>query len=137
MLQTVKKQLFELVQGLGYNITDNGTYKEDFPWLMLRTNRFVSTDSNDVRYQFYSFIIDIFSTYNGEKEILDIVENINNNLQQLREINPYITQVSQADLKIIGDKATGPVRKHGIATYQFILTFGLEDQDEETSSTGN
>ena len=137
MLQTVKKQLFELVQGLGYNITDNGTYKENFPWLMLRTNRFVSTDSNDVRYQLCSFIIDIFSTYNGEKEILDIVEDINNHLQELRETNPYITQVSQTNLKIIGDKETGPVRKHGIATYQFILTFGLEDQDEETSSTGN
>lgn len=137
MLQTIKTQLLDLVQGLGYNITDNGTYKENFPWLMLRTNRFVSIDSNDVRYQLCSFIIDIFSTYNGEKEILDIVEDINNHLQELRNNNPYITQVSQTNLKIIGDKETGPVRKHGIASYQFILTFGLEEEDEETNSTGD
>lgn len=137
MLQVVKKQLYELVQELGYNITDNGSYKENFPWLMLRTNRFVSADSNDVRYQMCSFIIDVFSTYNGEKEILDIVEDINNHLQELRESNPYITQVSQTNLKIIGDKETGPVRKHGIANYQFILTFGLEDIDETASSTGD
>ena len=137
MLQTVKGQLFNLIDGLGYNITDNGTYKEEFPWLMLRTNRFVSANSNDVRYQLCSFIVDIFSTYNGEKEILEIVENINNHLQELRAINPYITQVSQSNLKILDDKNTGPVRKHGVAVYQFILTSGLEDQDEETDTTGD
>ena len=137
MLQMTKTQLFDLIKNLGYNITDNGTYKENFPWLRLRTNRFVSTDSNDVRYQLCSFIVDIFSTYNGEKEILEIVEDINNHLQELRKINPYITQVSQSNLKILDDKNTGPVRKHGVAVYQFILASGLEESDEETSPTGD
>jgi len=36
MLIKLKKDFYSFLNGLGYKITDNGDYVEDFPWLMLR-----------------------------------------------------------------------------------------------------
>ena len=37
MFQTIKQGFYELVKKLGYNVSDNGTYRNQFPWLMIRT----------------------------------------------------------------------------------------------------
>jgi hypothetical protein len=29
-------------------------------------------------------------------------------------------------MKILDDKATGPVRKHGVITYEFLMGYGIE-----------
>ena len=36
MVINLKKKFYTLIHNLGYNITDNGVYVENFPWLMLR-----------------------------------------------------------------------------------------------------
>jgi hypothetical protein len=36
MIINLKEKFYKLIKSLGYNITDNGRYVEDFPWLMLR-----------------------------------------------------------------------------------------------------
>lgn len=129
MVQKIKTDLCELVRGLGYNITDNGAYVENFPWLMVRTN---SIKHNSMYNAFESNVdltIDIFSKYKGEKEILDIIENITNHIQQLKKNNSNIIYISQKDLKITDDNATGPVKKHGILTYSFLLS-NIREEDE-------
>ena len=40
-------------------------------------------------------------------------------------------------MTIIGDKETGPVRKHGILTYQFLVTSGLDLEDNNDDTTGD
>lgn len=137
MLTTIKEQFYNLLKSLGYKVTDNGTYQEDFPWLMLTTGNYQSSVSLDIRYDVITLKLDIFSTYNGEKEIIQISENIVNHLQDLRKNNSDITAITQKKMTIIGDKETGPVRKHGILTYQFLVTSGLDLEDNNDDTTGD
>lgn len=136
MLQELKESFLELIKGLGYNITDNGRYKEEFPWLMLKTSNRQWYASRDIQFESVSFVVDIFSTYTGEKEIVDISENIIEGVKEWRWTVPFVTSVSLRGMRIIDDKETGPVRKHGILTFSFLLTTGLEDYDEETNPIG-
>ena len=135
MVQKIKTDLCSLVRELGYNITDNGAYVENFPWLMVRLGAYSRADAVNVRIDNITLIIDIFSKYKGEKEILDIVENITNNIWNLKKDNPKLMYVMQEDLKILDDNVTGPVKKHGVLTYQFLLssTIGEEDATDDTS----
>lgn len=139
MLTKIKKQFYQLLKDLGYEVTDNGTYKENFPWLMIRTGGYQSAVSLDVRYDVVTIILDIFSQYNGEQEIINISENIIQHLQDLRESCPEITVAGQSAMVILGDKQTGPVRKHGVLTYRFVLTSGIkeEEEDETTDTAGD
>lgn len=91
----------------------------------------------DTRLDSISIILDIFSSYKGEKEILDMVEDISDHIQQLREENPYISTISQNNLKILQDNSIGPTLEHGVVIYQFILASGTEVEDETSSSTGD
>ena len=135
MVQKIKTDLCSLVRELGYNITDNGAYVENFPRLMVRLGAYSRSDAVNVRIDNITLIIDIFSKYKGEKEILDIVENITNNIWNLKKDNPKLMYVMQEDLKILDDNVTGPVKKHGVLTYQFLLssTIGEEDATDDTS----
>ena len=132
MIETVKIQLLDLVKSLGYHITDNNRYEENFPWLMLRTQGRKFSFSKDIRFDSVSFVIDIFSTYPGEQEIMKITEDILNHLPALREANSQITYVALRSMHILDDKETGPVRKHGVLTFDFVLTSGLEVSDGTT-----
>ena len=128
MLKKIKQEMVSLIEDLGYNITDNGVYVENFPWLMLRTNDYQRLDSLDVKVENITFTIDIFSKYTGEQEIIDIAQNITNNLYRIKEKVPAVMFVYQKNCKILDDNNTGPVRKHGILNYQFLLTSGLEEE---------
>lgn len=130
MLANLKSQFYSLIKGLGYNITDNAEYKEQFPWLMLRTNGYRTMNSFNVNISSAVLVLDIFSTYSGEKEIIEIVENIGEHLKELQDNNPDIMFAYQKSLKILDDKSTGPVRKHGVVTYEFLLGYGIAPAEE-------
>ena len=130
MLANLKSQFYSLIKGLGYNITDNAEYKEQFPWLMLRTNGYRTMNSFNVNISSAVLVLDIFSTYSGEKEIIEIVENIGEHLKELQDNNPDIMFAYQKSLKILDDKSTGPVRKHGVAVYEFLLGYGIAPVEE-------
>ena len=130
MLSNLKSQFYSLIKGLGYNITDNAEYKEQFPWLMLRTNGYRTMNSFNVNISSAVLVLDIFSTYSGEKEIIEIVENIGEHLKELQDNNPDIMFAYQKSLKILDDKSTGPVRKHGVVVYEFLLGYGIAPVEE-------
>ena len=130
MLANLKSQFHSLIKGLGYNITDNAEYKEQFPWLMLRTNGYRTMNSFNVNISSAVLVLDIFSSYSGEKEIIEIVENIGEHLKELQDNNPDIMFAYQKTLKILDDKSTGPVRKHGVVTYEFLLGYGIAPVEE-------
>lgn len=131
MLINLKKKFYLLIRDLGYNITDNGAYVENFPWLMLRLTNSQLLQSVDTSINRVVLTLDIFSTYAGEQEIMEIIENINNHLQSFQNENPEILFAYQKMFKILDDKATGPVRKHGVINYEFILGQGLIPGQEE------
>ena len=130
MLANLKSQFYSLIKGLGYNITDNAEYKEQFPWLMLRTNGYRTMNSFNVNISSAVLVLDIFSTYSGEKEIIEIVENIGEHLKELQDNNPDIMFAYQKSLKILDDKSTGPLRKHGVVVYEFLFGYGIATAEE-------
>lgn len=132
MLAKLKTQFFTLIKNLGYNITDNGEYKDNFPWLMLRTNGYQLLSSYNADTATAILVLDIFSTYSGEKEVIEIVENINNAISNLKNENSNILFGCQKTLKILDDKSTGPVRKHGVVVYEFLLGQGYEEAENDT-----
>ena len=136
MVQKIKTELCKLVRELGYNITDNGAYVEKFPWLMARLSNHNRIDTFDMRIDDIYITIDVFSKYKGEKEILDIAEDIANHIQKMRTDNPEIMFISQYDLKILDDNKTGIVKKHGVLVYEFLLTSNLEEA-EPNDTEGN
>lgn len=129
MISKVKTELYNLIKELGYNITDNGDFHEDFPWLMLKTSGATAFQTIDTAYTTIVFSLDIFSTYSGEKEILAIIDNITSHLNDLLKIDKSIIYIQQTSTKILGDKATGPVRKHGIVNYSVIVASPIGEED--------
>lgn len=134
MFQAIKKGFYELAKGLGYNVSDNGTYRDQFPWLMIKTAGASSVKALDVRIDSYSIALDIFSTYNGEQEILNIVEHINGELPNMMTQFPQIQFVELSNLKILNDKETGPVRKHGVVVFRFILSGHYQEVSNDEAS---
>ena len=128
MISKVKTELYNLIKELGYNITDNGDFHEDFPWLMLKTSGATAFQTMDTAYTTIVFSLDIFSTYSGEKEILTIIDNITSHLNDLLKIDKSIIYIQQTSTKILGDKATGPVRKHGIVNYSVIVASHIGEE---------
>ena len=128
MISKVKTELYNLIKELGYNITDNGDFHEDFPWLMLKTSGATAFQTIDTAYTTIVFSLDIFSTYSGEKEILVIIDNITSHLNDLLKIDKSIIYIQQTSTKILGDKATGPVRKHGIVNYSVIVASPIGEE---------
>lgn len=130
MLAKLKTQFYSLIKGLGYNVTDNAEYRENFPWLMLRTNGYQSVNGFNLNVSSTTLVLDIFSTYPGEKEIIEIVENIGSHLAELKDSNPDILFYYQKTMKILDDKSTGPVCKHGVVVYEFLLGYGVAPAEE-------
>lgn len=128
MVSQVKTQLYQILKDLNYNVTDNpyGEETKSFPYVLLT----LSNTRRDKRKNAYLFSIklkiDIFSDYNGEKEILDMEEEIFNNIDKLYK-NEFVTYVRESAFRIIDDKSTGVLRKHGIINYTIYSAGGIEE----------
>ena len=130
MISYLKTQIKECVEELGYQIRDNNTYSNTYPMITLRLSNANREQKNHVILQKVVYVVDIFSIYNGEKEILDINDKINEKLFMLPQRNKHITAMKQQNCLILDDKETGVVRKHGVLTYEFLLTSALGEVEE-------
>lgn len=136
MINKIKVKLFDILsKDLGYNVVDNPERGENFPCVFLKLgNTTRDIFRNNFRFQI-KFKIDIFSNYDGEKEILEMEEAIFNAIQSLYEIDG-VTYVRQSDFRILDDKSTSVMRKHGIITLSIVSTGMVEEvEDEQDSST--
>lgn len=130
MLKDIRKLFYQKIKELGYNITDTRRYEEAFPWLVMRTSNNQVGFSRDIRFESINLIIDIFSTYNGESEILDIAESITDLLPDFQSENPEIILATQSGLKVLQDNKAGPTKYHGVLSYQFVLSVGQKEKQE-------
>lgn len=125
----LKQKLYSILsEELEYNVMDNPyeTEERTFPYLLLTlqdTQRERQKNNNIMKIRFK---IDIFSNYSGEKEILEMESAIYNAIQQLWD-NEYVTNIRQNAFRIIDDKSTGVLRKHGMITYTFTCGGGITE----------
>lgn len=129
MISQLKTQLYQILkEDLDYNVTDNpyGEETKSFPYVLVT----LSNAHRDKRKNTYLFSvtlkIDIFSDYNGEKEILEMEEEIFDNIEKLYDIE-LVTYLRESGFRIIDDKSTGVLRKHGIINYTIYSTGGIAD----------
>lgn len=130
MITQLKVQFKTILETLGYPIRDNNTYNTTYPMITLRLSNTNYEERNGIALRKIVYVVDIFSTYNGEKEILDINDKINEKLFILPQQNKHITAMKQQNCLILDDKETGIVRKHGVLTYEFLLTSALGEVEE-------
>lgn len=123
MLEKLKTDFYNMIAELGFTISDNRNFDDgNSPWLILRTNGYEKTHSFQLDMARVILVLDIFSQYNGEKEIIQAIEKISDNLNDFLFSRPEILYCHQKNVKILDDKSTGPVRKHGVITYEFLLS---------------
>lgn len=126
MIELLKKTLYNSLEQAGITMTDNWAFDEGtFPKGMIRLSNARKLKLLDTRVQTISFTIDIFSTYPGEKEILDLEEKITEIIEDIDL--PQIMGVSLKMCKILDEKSKGPVSKHGIFIYEFVLSSAWEE----------
>jgi hypothetical protein len=78
-----------------------------------------------------TLVLDVFSQYNGEREIICVVDKIANHLEEFLTGHPEILFCHQKTMKILDDKTTGPVRKHGVISYEFLMGIDMPVEEEE------
>lgn len=128
MVAKLKKQFYDILSSLKYEVTDNN-------YDMIQTFPFVRLTLYDVKRIMYKnaynytikFKIDIFSDYDGESEILNMEENIFEHSSVLYD-NDFVTYVQQSSFRITDDKSTGVVRKHGIIIYTITCNGGIVNE---------
>jgi hypothetical protein len=128
MILQIKQQIYELLTSLGYHVMDNPylTEERNFPYLMITLNNATRIKYKNCYSDKIKFKIDIFSNYSGEKEVFEIEDNIYNNLEALYD-NEYVTAAYESSFKIIDDKTTGVLIKHGVLQITVLSTGGLID----------
>ena len=127
IINQIKVKFFDiLTNDLKYHVIDHPQKEKNkqFPCVLLKIQK-VSRDffKNNFRIQ-VNIKIDIFSNYDGEKEILEMEE--------------AIFAAAQALYDVVGDdKSTAVVRKHGIISYSIISAGKVEEdqEDDENNST--
>lgn len=124
MINKIKDKLFEVLSGNYENqIVDNAAAVEegDYPRIQIRLStvtrdKYQGTFQYTIRYQ-----VHIFSDYDGEKEILNMESEIFDMLEQFYEIDG-VTYARESGFRILDDKSTGVIRKHGIISLAFYCT---------------
>lgn len=125
MIEELKTRFYTALKEAGLNITDNANYEQNFPWCMLRISNIQRVKYHGARTAIVSFAIDVFSTYSGEKEILELESKITDIAESLEWNRIMGTVLNQC--RILDDKTNGPVKKHGVLTYKFIIAEAWED----------
>ena len=134
----IKKKFYDILTDMGYSVVDNRESIDEeapFPHILLRISTGSRDKIKDVTINKLRFTIDIFSEYNGEAEILDIEEKVFDAAKAIYDID-HVIYVQESSFRIIDDKSTGVMMKHGILNY-LVITGGIEQEveDEETSDT--
>lgn len=115
----IKRTVFNLLSEIGYEVIDNpGRLREEkeFPFLLCRTTRMETKIRNGLKETQYSFLVDIFSKYEGEKEVYEIYEKVAEQLDKLFN-DASVIRVAELGVRVFDDKSLGPVLKHGLLTF--------------------
>lgn len=131
MISDIKTNFYNILANeLEYNVTDNPYNNEEksFPCVFLTLQNTHRARLKDTYIYTIKFKIDIFSDYNGEKEILDMEQAIFEKSEKLYE-NSYVSYLEESAFRIIDDKSTGVLRKHGIISYTIYSTGGIAEDE--------
>ena len=109
----IKQMLFNKLRDLSIPIKDNPTMERKSLYGILRTINVIPEKRKNYMKNNWLLRLDVFSTYKGEKEILNYYNTeVVPKLQEIQELDG-ITYINTS-CSIMDDKETGPIKKHGV-----------------------
>lgn len=126
MVERLKEVFCTALSENNIDLRDTKNFAEVFPQVFLRTSNIKRIYYQGVSAINVSFTLDLFSKYSGEKEILDLEQEISTIARNLVDTNDFIMGMGLRSCLIQDDDSTGINIKHGILIYDFVLAEVLE-----------
>ena len=126
MVEQLKQVFCTALSENNIDLRDTKNFAETFPQVFLRTSNIKRIYYQGVSAINVSFTLDLFSKYSGEKEILDLEQEISTIARNLVDTNDFIMGMGLRSCLIQDDDSTGINIKHGILIYDFVLAEVLE-----------
>lgn len=126
MVEQLKQVFCTALSENNIDLRDTKNFAEVFPQVFLRTSNIKRIYYQGVSAINVSFTLDLFSKYSGEKEILDLEQEISTIARNLVDTNDFIMGMGLRSCLIQDDDSTGINIKHGILIYDFVLAEVLE-----------
>lgn len=126
MVERLKQAFYTALSENNIDLRDTKNFAEAFPQIFLRTSNIKRIYYQGVSAINVSFTLDLFSKYSGEKEILDLEQEISTIARNLVDTNDFIMGMGLRSCLIQDDDSTGINIKHGILIYDFVLAEVLE-----------
>lgn len=126
MVERLKQVFYTALSENNIDLRDTKNFAEAFPQVFLRTSNIKRIYYQGVSAINVSFTLDLFSKYSGEKEILDLEQEISTIARNLVDTNDFIMGMGLRSCLIQDDDSTGINIKHGILIYDFVLAEVLE-----------
>lgn len=126
MVEQLKQVFYTALSENNIDLRDTKNFAEAFPQVFLRTSNIKRIYYQGVSAINVSFTLDLFSKYSGEKEILDLEQEISTIARNLVDTNDFIMGMGLRSCLIQDDDSTGINIKHGILIYDFVLAEVLE-----------
>lgn len=126
MVERLKQVFYTALSENNIDLRDTKNFAEAFPQVFLRTSNIKRVYYQGVSAINVSFTLDLFSKYSGEKEILDLEQEISTIARNLVDTNDFIMGMGLRSCLIQDDDSTGINIKHGILIYDFVLAEVLE-----------
>lgn len=126
MVERLKQAFYTALSENNIDLRDTKNFAEAFPQVFLRTSNIKRIYYQGISAINVSFTLDLFSKYSGEKEILDLEQEISTIARNLVDTNDFIMGMGLRSCLIQDDDSTGINIKHGILIYDFVLAEVLE-----------
>ena len=126
MVERLKQVFYTALSENNIDLRDTKNFVEAFPQVFLCTSNIKRIYYQGVSAINVSFTLDLFSKYSGEKEILDLEQEISTIARNLVDTNDFIMGMGLRSCLIQDDDSTGINIKHGILIYDFVLAEVLE-----------
>ena len=126
MVERLKQVFCTALSENNIDLRDTKNFAEVFPQVFLRTSNIKRIYYQGISAINVSFTLDLFSKYSGEKEILDLEQQISTIARNLVDTNDFIMGMGLRSCLIKDDDSTGINIKHGILIYDFVLAEVLE-----------
>ena len=126
MVERLKEVFCTALSENNIDLRDTKNFAEVFPQVFLRTSNIKRIYYQGVSAINVSFTLDLFSKYSGEKEILDLEQEISTIARNLVDTNDFIMGMGLRSCFIRDDDSTGITIIHGALIYDFVLAEVLE-----------